>query len=345
MKVAVLQKPLTVTIEERLVPHPGPHDVLVKVMAVGVCGSDVHYYEHGRIGARKVEKPLVQGHECAGIVVAIGSEVTRFQLGDRVAVEPGITCGKCQWCKEGRYNLCPHVAFLSSPPVDGAFAEYICHPEDLLFPIPDHLSFECATLIEPLSVGIHAVKRAGLQPGSSVLIMGMGPVGLTAIIAAKAYGARQIIVSDVEPFRLGLAEKLGATATIQAGEKNVVEEVSRLTQNLGVDMVIDTSGNARAIDSGVEAAKRGGKLVLIGFPAEDRVPVNLTLMLQREIDLYSTYRYTNTYPLGVELMASSENDVSVLLTDQYPLVQTGAALERARTNKSGSMKVIVYPHL
>ncbi|MFD0679677.1 MULTISPECIES: NAD(P)-dependent alcohol dehydrogenase [unclassified Paenibacillus] len=342
-KAAILMKPMQVILENRPLAELKPDEVLVKVMAVGVCGSDVHYYEHGRIGRKNVERPLIQGHECSGVVAAVGTNVTLVAVGDRVAVEPGISCFHCEFCKAGKYNLCPSVQFLSSPPVDGAFSEYIIHPEHLLFPIPDHLTFEEATLVEPLSVGIHACRRAGLEAGSTVLITGMGPVGLTAIIAAKALGAGKIIVTDVEPFRLQLAGQLGAVC-IHAAEQNVAEEIASITLGKGADMVIDTSGQAGVLDTSIELLKRGGKLVLIGFPNVERVPLNLTLMLQKEIDLYSTFRYTNTYPFGIELLASGRFNIKPLITDYYCLEDTGLALEQARTNKKASMKVIVYPN-
>nr|WP_248930793.1 NAD(P)-dependent alcohol dehydrogenase [Paenibacillus hamazuiensis] len=337
-------KPMQVAMEERALAGLGPHDVLVKVMAVGVCGSDVHYYEHGRIGRKAVENPLIQGHECAGLVVQAGAEVTQVKIGDRVAIEPGMSCFRCEYCKAGKYNLCPSVRFLSSPPVDGAFAEYIVHPDHLLFPIPDHLSYEEATLVEPLSVGIHACRRAGLEAGSTVLIAGMGPVGLTAIIAARALGAENIAVTDVEPFRLGLAAEMGAKLCVNVLERDTAEAIAQWTGGRGVDMVIDTSGHAGVIDSSIEWLKRGGKLVLIGFPAAEKVPLNLTLLLQKEIAMYGTFRYTNTYPLGIELLASGRFDTKKLITDFYSLEDTALALERARTNKKGSMKVIVYPN-
>jgi len=343
-RAAVLVKPLHVEIEERPLRELGADEVLIKVMAVGVCGSDVHYYEHGRIGRKVVEKPIVQGHECSGIVERVGANVTRFKKGDRVAVEPGISCLQCEFCKTGKYNLCPSVKFLSSPPVDGAFSSYIVHPEHLLFPIPDHLSFEEATLAEPLSVSIHACKRAGLEAGSTVLITGMGPIGLMAVIAAEAFGAENIIVTDLEPFRLGLAQKLGAAYCIHSTEQNLSEEIARITGQKGVDLVIDTSGHAGVLDSALDLLKRGGKLILIGFPTLEKVPLNLTLILQKEITVYGTFRFTNTYPHAIDILASGRVDTKPLFTDYYSLEHTGAALEQARTNKKGSMKVIVYPN-
>lgn len=202
MKAAVMHNTREIKIETLPVPDINHDEVLIKVMAVGICGSDLHYYTNGRIGNYVVEKPFILGHECAGEIAAVGSSVDQFKVGDRVAVEPGVTCGRCEACKEGRYNLCPDVQFLATPPVDGAFVQYIKMRQDFVFLIPDSLSYEEAALIEPFSVGIHAAARTKLQPGSTIAIMGMGPVGLMAVAAAKAFGAGTIIVTDLEPLRL-----------------------------------------------------------------------------------------------------------------------------------------------
>lgn len=219
MKAAYLKQVKEVEVEKIKVPSVSGKEVLVKMMAVGICGSDTHYFNHGSIGKRMVQFPHIQGHECAGEIVAIGEEVTRFNVGDRVAIEPGVPCNTCEWCKLGKYNLCPEVQFLSTPPVKGAFVQYLKHREDFLFQIPDELSYEVATLAEPLSVGIHAFKRGSLEPGQTVFISGMGPVGLMAILAAKSFGAKHIIVSDLEELRLETAKKFGATEII-----NIIEE-------------------------------------------------------------------------------------------------------------------------
>ncbi|MBE1555538.1 NAD(P)-dependent alcohol dehydrogenase [Sporosarcina limicola] len=344
MKVAYLQGPSEVSVGQEDVPEVSGKDVLIKVMAVGICGSDIHYYTHGRIGQRMVQYPHIQGHECAGVVVATGSQVTRFKVGDRVAIEPGVTCQACRWCKEGRYNLCPDVQFLSTPPVKGAFVQYLKHREDFLFPIADTLSFENATLAEPLSVGLHAVRRGGLQPGASVVISGMGPVGLMTVIAAKAFGAKEIIVSDMEPLRLEIARKLGATKTIHIATANLAEAVEKSTFGLGVDMVLETSGNVKALQSSIELTKRGGTIVVIGFPAKEEVPLNVTLMLQKEIDLCSVYRYTNTYPLAISILESLGNQVGHVITDRYAIDEIQEAMNQAANNQSGSLKVMVFPN-
>jgi len=344
MKAAVLRKPFDIGIEELPVPEIGPDEVLVKVMAVGVCGSDVHYYEHGRIGRYVVEKPLILGHECAGIIAAVGERVTRFNIGDRVAVEPGVTCGRCGYCKEGKYNLCADVQFLATPPVDGAFVQYFKHREDFVFHMPDNLSFEEASLVEPFSVGNHAARRANLKPASTVAILGLGPVGLMTVAAAKAFGARGIIATDLEPIRLEAAKALGATHVINARERNATEEIMKITSGAGVDAAFETAGSPKALQSAMESLKRGGKLLVVGLPAQGEVALDIPMIADKEMDIYGIFRYANVYQQGIDFLASGISNVKALITDRYPLEQAAEALERARTGKGECIKVIVYPN-
>ncbi len=344
MKAAVMRKTFEIEMEERPVPEISGDEVLVKVMAVGICGSDIHYYEHGRIGPYVVEKPIILGHECAGIVVEVGERVEGLKPGDRVAIEPGITCGVCRFCKSGRYNLCPHVQFLATPPVDGAFVQYIKHRADFLYRIPDSLSFEAAALNEPLSVGIHAANRAQLKAGETVAIIGMGPVGLMAVVAAKAYGASKIFVSDLEPNRLKAARELGATHAILARDVDVAKEIRRLNDNRGVDVAFETAGHPIALKTAMSVLDRGGRLSIVGLPPQDEIALNIPAIADNEIDIYGIFRYANTYPKGISILSSGLSNVDVMITDRYPLEQTKEAMERARTNKSGSLKVVVYPN-
>ncbi|QJD85717.1 NAD(P)-dependent alcohol dehydrogenase [Cohnella herbarum] len=344
MKAAVMTEPRRIVTEERPIPELNDDEVLVKVMAVGVCGSDVHYYEHGRIGDAAVEYPMILGHECAGEVVAAGKSVSRVSPGDRVAIEPQTTCGRCPACKSGKYNLCPEVVFFATPPIDGAFAQYVKAREDFLFPIPDHLSYEEASLVEPFSVGIHAANRTGLKPGNTVAIMGMGPVGLLAVVAAKAYGASRIYVTDLEPVRLEAAKKLGATHAINVREQDAVETIKTLNGGLGVDVAWETAGNPKALQSALLSLRRGGKLAIVGLPIQAEIPLNVHFMTNHEVDIYGVFRYADTYPAGIEILASGIADVNSLITDRYPLERTQEAMDRALHNKSGSLKVIVYPN-
>ena len=342
MKAAVMNKPYEIEMKELAVPQINGDEVLVKVMAVGVCGSDIHYYEHGRIGRYVVEKPIILGHECAGIVAKVGEHVTKVKVGDRVAIEPGITCGRCEHCKQGRYNLCPDVQFLATPPVNGAFVQYIKHREDFLFPIPDELSFEEASLVEPFSVGIHAANRTNLQPGSTVAILGMGPVGLTAIAAVKAFGATNIIVTDLENNRLQAAENLGATHVINILEEDPNKEIMTITEGKGVDVAFETAGNPKALQTALAAVKRGGKLAIIGLPPQDEIGLNVPLIADNELDIYGVFRYANTYSQGIQFL--KDTNLKSLITDRFTLDETKAAMERARLNKESSLKVMVYPN-
>ncbi|WP_077624656.1 NAD(P)-dependent alcohol dehydrogenase [Sediminibacillus massiliensis] len=344
MKAAVLNEPMDIELKQLSVPEPAENEVLVKVMAIGICGSDIHYYEHGRIGRYVVESPLILGHECAGLVVKTGKNVTKFQKGDRVAIEPGVTCGTCSYCKEGRYNLCPQVEFLATPPVDGAFVQYIKHREDFLFHIPDSVSYEAAALNEPFSVGLHAAKRADLKPGSTVAIMGMGPVGLTAIGAAKAYGATNIIVTDLEKNRLAAAAELGATHTINVLETDVLAEIKEITNGEGVDVAFETAGNPKALQSALSAVRRGGKLAIIGLPPQDEIGLNVPAIADNELDIVGIFRYANTYPDGINFISSGVIDMDKLITHRYKLEDAKEAMETARVDKKSSIKVVVYPN-
>lgn len=336
MQVASLIELSKVVVDTDPIPSILPNEVLIKVEAVGICGSDIHYYKHGQIGKRKVQYPHIQGHECSGVIVQVGEKVTRFNIGDRVTVEPGIPCRTCGKCRSGKYNLCDEVIFLSTPPYKGTLRQFINHPEDFVFPIPDSLSFEEATLAEPLSVAIHALNRANLQPGKKVLITGMGPVGLMTVCAARYFNADEITVTDMVQKKLEVAKKLGATETVEIPNQVINENY--------YDLVIETSGSKHAIQSGILALKKGGKLVSIGFPPTSEVPLDLTLMLQKEIDLLTVYRYVNAFPLSIKILAQMKDVLGEVITSTYPLKEISCAMETASDLSTGSIKVIVYPN-
>ncbi len=336
MQVARLIGLSKVVVDYDTVPNLLPNEVLIKVEAVGICGSDIHYYQHGHIGKRQVQYPHIQGHECSGVIVQIGDQVTRFKIGDRVTVEPGTPCRTCENCRSGKYNLCDEVIFLSTPPHKGTLRQYISQPEDFVFPIPDSLSFEEATLAEPLSVAIHALNRAKLQPGMKVLITGMGPVGLMTVCAANYFNADEIIVTDMLSNKLEVAKKLGATGTVQVPNGEIKVNY--------FDVVVETSGSKHAIENGILALKKGGKLVSIGFP-QGEVPLDLTLMLQKEIDLLTVYRYVNAFPLSIKVLNEMKEVLGEVITSTYPLEEISNAMETASNASSGTIKVIVYPNV
>jgi len=330
-RAAVLTRPSEIVLEERPVPEPGPRDVLVEVSAVGVCGSDVHYYEHGRIGSHVVRAPLVLGHESAGRVVATGDAVAKHAVGDRVTLEPGVPCGRCRECRAGRYNLCPEVVFFATPPVDGAFANYVTIHEDFAFALPDGLSDEAGALMEPLSVGIWACRKAGMSAGDRVLVTGAGPIGLLAMQVALAFGATQVEISDVSEPRLELARRTGATRALKAGE--VPAEA---------DALIECSGNSAALQAGIRALRPAGTAVIVGMGPGETAEIPLALVQNRELWLTGTFRYANTYPTAIALAASGRVDLEAIITGHYPLEETERAL-RAGLEDPANVKAVVHP--
>lgn len=335
MKASVLRGIGDVVLEERPTPTPGRGEVQVRVHAVGVCGSDVHYYEHGRIGPYVVSSPLVLGHEAGGVVSAVGEGVTHLTEGQRVSLEPGVPCGTCLQCRTGRYNLCPDVEFFATPPHDGAFCEYVVVPADFAHPVPDSLSDDAAALLEPLSVGIWACRRAGVTPGDRVLVTGAGPIGLVSAQCARAFGAATVTVTDVNAQRLEVAGRLGF-ATVD------VARTPLPSSGVTADVLLECSGNARATWDAVCTLAPAARVVLIGMGG-DEVRLPLSVVQDREIVLTGAFRYANTWPTAIELVASGAVDLDVLVTGHYALEDAEAALTAARSDPT-AIKTVVTPH-
>lgn len=326
MRTAVLHEPGRFELEERERPAPASGEVLVAVREVGICGSDVHYYRHGRIGEYVVRSPLVLGHESAGEIVAVGEEVD-LRVGERVTLEPGVPCRRCEACKRGEYNLCPEVRFMATPPDDGAFAEYVAWPADFVYRLPDAVSMREGALCEPLSVGIHAVRRGEVGTGDSVLVTGCGPIGLCAMEAARAAGATEIVVSDVVESKLAIARERGADVTIDASEVDLLETVEERID--GVDVVIEASGADPAIEATVDCVRRGGMVVLVGLADEAEIPLDVLAVIDNELDVRGSFRYRNTYPAAVELLAIGQVDVEGIVDFERSLANIEDAFGRA----------------
>lgn len=335
MRAAVLRGPGDVAVEERPVPKAGPGEVVVRVSSVGVCGSDTHYYDHGRIGRFVVEQPLVLGHEAAGEVTDLGPGVTRVTVGQRVSVEPGVPDMTCVQCLAGRYNLCPDMRFFATPPIDGAFAEYVVVHEAFAHPVPDSISDDAAALLEPLSVGIWACRKGGVTAGSRVLVTGAGPIGLVSVQTALAFGATEVVVSDVNPARLALAGELGATILVDARESRV-GDLDRPPQ-----ILLECSGFPPAIGDAIRALDRAGRAVLVGMGG-DEIPLPLSVVQERELELTGTFRYANTWPTAIALVASGKVDVDRLVTGSYRLDEAEQALTAGQRDEH-SVKVVVHP--
>jgi len=336
MRASVLHGPGRITVEERRRPSPGPHEVLIRVNSVGICGSDTHYYEHGRIGRFVVEQPLILGHEASGVIEAVGENVTGRSVGQRVSIEPGVPDLSCPQCLAGRYNLCPEMRFFATPPIDGAFTELVVVHAAFAHPVPDTISDDAAALIEPLSVGIWACQKGGVTAGSRVLITGAGPVGLVSLQAALAFGAQNVYVSDVNPSRLALASELGASQTIDPRRDSLGDLV------VPPDVLLECSGFASAIVDGIRALDRAGRAVLVGMGG-DEVPIPLSVVQEKELTVTGTFRYANTWPTAIELVASGRIDLDRLVTGSYGLDQVEEALTAGRRDTE-AIKVIVHPN-
>jgi len=335
MRAAVLEGVGKVTLQERPVPLPGPGEVLVQVAAVGTCGSDVHYYEHGRIGDFVVESPLVLGHEPSGVVVAAGPGADRHVPGQRVSIEPGVPDFTCEYCRAGRYNLCPRMRFFGTPPVDGAFCEYVVVHEEFAYPVPDSLSDDAAALVEPLSVGVWACRKARVGPGSRVLVVGAGPIGLVCLQAARACGATYVAVTDVNPRRLEFARELGASEVVNVREMSLADAV------IEPDVLLECSGNPAATGAAIRAVRRAGRVVLVGMGGEE-IPLPLAHVQARELEVTGTFRYASTWPPAIALAASGRVDLDALVTGHYGLADVEQALTVGARDPD-SVKVVVTP--
>jgi len=339
---AVLHAKGDLRLENRPIPTPGQNEVLLEMKNVGICGSDVHYLTHGSIGPFVVKAPMVIGHEASGVVVKVGQGVTSLKPGDRVAVEPGVPCRFCEQCKSGRYNLCPDIKFCATPPVDGNLCRYYVHAADFCYKLPDNVSFEEAALLEPLSVAVHANKRAGVTGGDYVLICGAGPIGLVNIVVAKALGAGDIVITDILDSRLEVARQLGATYTVNVkgkSDEDVLKEIRALTGK-DPNICIECSGFESSTRMGMLATAPGGVVVLVGM-GPDNVTVPLIAAAVKEVDVRGIFRYVNCYPVALALVASGRVNVKPLVTHRYTLEQTLEAFETARTGRGGAIKVML----
>ncbi|WP_433027351.1 NAD(P)-dependent alcohol dehydrogenase [Actinomycetospora sp. CA-053990] len=332
-RVAVLQEAEHMTVETRPVPTPGPGEVQVAVRAVSVCGSDVHYYDHGRIGGFVMHAPLVLGHETSGVVSAVGDGVEEPVVGTRVAVEPQRNCGRCEQCVRGRYHLCPHIAFFATPPVDGSFAQYVVVPANRAHPVPDALSDDAAAMIEPLAVAVHAAGKADIGPGTRVLVTGGGPVGLLCLQVARARGAGHVTVSDPVERRRAVARDFGADAVLDPSVQTAQDVPP-------VDVVLECSGVQPAVDLAVAATAPAATVVLVGTGAQVTLP--LDVVQSRELVLKGVFRYAHVYPAAIALAASGAVRLDDMVTSHHDLDGAVDALLAARRDPD-AIKAVVRP--
>ncbi|MEI6845510.1 MAG: NAD(P)-dependent alcohol dehydrogenase [Candidatus Firestonebacteria bacterium] len=340
MKAAVMYKVKDIRIEERPKPLVKPGFALVKIKAVGICGSDVHYYIKGKIGSQIVKNPIVLGHEASGIVEEIGKGVKNLKVGDKVALEPGIFCGKCDFCRAKRPNLCRSIKFFGTPPVDGAFLEYIVHPAAMLFKLPKKISYEEGALLEPLTVGMYAVELSGIKHGETAAILGCGTIGLCILKSALAAGAKHIYITDYLNYRLKLAKK-NKNVTVINAKNNPVEKIKRLTNGRGVDVVFEAAGSPAAFKQTVEIAATGGRVVWAGIPEEDYIKINNHEARRKELVIKTVRRTKHQNEKAVKALASGKIKVKDLATNIFALKDISKAFQIAHKYKNGVIKAII----
>ncbi len=340
MKVVYLTKPRKMKIVEEPIPEITGNQVLVKIEYNGICGSDVHFYKDGRVGDSVLHDKFVLGHEAAGIVEKVGKDVMTLKQGDRVALEPGCACGKCEYCKTGRYNLCPDVRFFAAPPVRGTLQEYVAHPADMCFKLPENVSTLEGALVEPLTVGLHATSLGSVSLGQSIVILGAGCIGLVTLLSAKARGAAQIVVVDMYEKRLEFAKQMGADYTINAQKEDVLGQIKKILE-AGPDVVLETAGSPVTIAQTAHIVKRGGTIVLVGMSAQSEVNYNFFQIMEKEATIKSVFRYRNLYPIAIAAISSGNIHVKQIVTHEFTLEESNRAFETVVQESHDVVKGII----
>ena len=341
MKVAVMNGVGQMGYTERPIPTPKDDEVLVKLEYVGICGSDLHYYETGAIGSYVVEPPFVLGHEPGGVVVEVGKNVKHLKVGDKVALEPGKTCGQCEFCKTGRYNLCPDVIFFATPPVDGVFQEYVAHEAGLCFKLPENVSTMEGALIEPLAVGFHAANLGDAHIGQTAVVFGAGCIGLVSMMALKAKGVSRVYGVDIMAKRLQKALELGADGVINGAERDAVEAVLELTGGAGCDLIVETAGTQITTRQAIHMAKKGSTIVLVGYSKSGEMTLPMSLSLDKELTFKTVFRYRHVYPMAIDAVAAGKINLKGIVTDIFELDDIQNAMDRSVADKANIVKAVV----
>jgi L-iditol 2-dehydrogenase len=306
----------------------------VRVTAVGVCGSDVHWWKEGGIGGDRIVTPLVLGHECAGVVES------GKRRGERVAIDPAFSCGRCEFCQEGNPNLCSALRFAGHAPHDGSLRQYIAWPEHCLVPLPDSMSDVEGAMLEPLGVALYSVDLGNVKSGMSVGVFGCGTIGLSMIQVARAAGATQIFASDLPgvPHRIKAARSFGATV-FEANNGQEADEMLKATEGRGVDVAFEAAGDPEAVEAVIAAVKPGGKAILIGIAHEDRTTFTASTARRKDLTIRVVHRMKHTYPRAIQLVKSGRVDVSSLVTHHFPLKEVTRAFVLAE--KREGIKIVV----
>ncbi len=342
MQAVVLEKVHELSIRDILIPETlGAHDVKIALHTVGVCGSDVHYYETGAIGQFIVREPMVLGHEASGTIIEIGAEVTDLKVGDRVCMEPGIPDPNSKATRLGLYNLDPAVRFWATPPVHGVLRPTVIHPAAFTFKVPDSVSFAEAAMVEPLAVGMHAANKAQIRPGDVAVVIGAGPIGLVTVLSALAGGCSRVIVTDVQQPKLDLAATLGAVTPVNVAKENLNAVVMSMTDGWGADIVFEASGNARAAADIFSLLAPGGRVVFIGIPTQP-IAYDVSAAQVKEARIENVFRYAHVYPRALALMGSGQLNVKPLITHTFDFQDSIAAFDFALHMPPDAVKVQIH---
>ncbi|MBW7982215.1 NAD(P)-dependent alcohol dehydrogenase [Enterobacillus tribolii] len=338
---AILKTPGTMKIIPADIPVPKDDEVLINIEYVGICGSDVHGFESGPfIPPKDPNQEIGLGHECAGTVVAVGRGVKKFKIGDKVNIEPGVPCGKCRYCLEGKYNICPDVDFMATQPnYRGALTHYLCHPESFTYKLPENMDTMEGALVEPAAVGIHAAMLADVKPGKKIVILGAGCIGLMTLQACRCMGATDIVVVDVLAKRLEMALKLGARHVIDGAAADVASRCQELLGDAGADIVFESAGAQATVKLAPYLVMRGGKIMIVGTVPGD-TPINF-LKINREVSIQTVFRYANRFPVTIEAISSGRFDVKSMVTNIYDYEDVQRAFEESVNNKKDIIKGVI----
>jgi len=339
MTALVLEEKKSITLRPfSIEEHLEPEDVRIQIHTVGICGSDIHYYQHGAIGPFVVREPMILGHEAAGTIIEIGSKVQQLKVGDRVCMEPGVPNPSSAVTRSGRYNLDPDVRFWATPPIHGCLRSTVVHPAAFTFRLPDNVSFAEGAMVEPLAVGLHAANKAQVKAGEIAVVLGAGPIGLLTAISALAAGCSHVIVTDVQAPKLAIAESLGPITSVDVSKEDLLKVVGSMTEGRGVDVVFECTGSKHVAATLFEVLAPGGRAVMIGMPGKP-IPIDIVGAQIKEARIETVFRYAHVFPRALALMAAGKIDVRPLITDTFPFAESIQAFEFAAKMPPESIKV------
>ena len=339
MRALVLEKKLELSLRDIDLPEKvQPNDVKIKMHTVGICGSDVHYYTHGKIGPFVVDKPMVLGHEGSGTIIEIGNKVTNLKVGDRVCIEPGVPDINSKEYIKGLYNLDPKLTFWATPPDHGCLTPEVVFPSNFVFKLPDNVSYAEGAMIEPLAVGLQAAEKAKIIPGESALVMGCGPIGLVIALTALAGGCSKVFIADIVSKKLEMCKNYNNLIPIDLNKENLAEIVKKNTNNWGANIIFEASGATKAYDVIFDSICPAGKVVIVGNPMNS-IPMDFATLLTKEIEIKTVFRYAHQYERAINLLSSNKIDVKPMITDTVAFDDSIRAFERAAKNLPEDVKI------